>query len=284
MMPSSLSPGLGDLPDDIIGKTSHRLDIGQNTPNSLSEELSALWSKRVSTNLTLVPNDARLAGLHNNKEAAAQDEKRIRDTLQTAKRMASRGKRCQRNRSIYKRCLVRRRDFEYSKYSRIINGSFRVVDDCRWSICIRHVWSGQAGFAGAQQEDAICVAKSQCTGCQNNDHQKCLKFGRKKIIKSLDFTPEMFSEISNRLRMLGLIGPDKSIVSVEDIKDALAPKKDSKAHSITLPNGCHNSKPSRSKRSRNKYIDRLQLIQLKETNRKGIFFCPLRQGQWPKEF
>jgi len=68
------------------------------------------------------------------------------------------------------------------------------------------------------------LSDPRCSGCRNNEHDRCRLMG-KRMIKGLDFTPKMFDEISGALRMRGLIKPDASVTSTDDIKDALSLKR-----------------------------------------------------------
>jgi hypothetical protein len=86
-----------------------------------------------------------------------------------------------------------------------------------------------------QKRKAMYVlSNKQCSSCRENEHNRCRKLGN-KLIKGLDFTPEMFGKISEVLRMQGLLKADESVISIDGIKEALSSKKDSSVQIYNAP-------------------------------------------------
>jgi hypothetical protein len=235
-MISSLSAGLGDLPDDLLGSTNPSLKLGRNSGgDSLSEELSMMFSKRITTNINLIPNDTLLSGIQTtNPDANAQKEQRIADALKTAKLKATLGKD---SNEIFQGLRQVLSDDEISSLPSILE----LLDNpFIWSMIIDDPTAfencDQAGqiLRKIGRKSLFVLSSPKCADCRNNSHDRCLKLG-KKLIKSLDFTPQMFAEISDALRMQGLIASDKTVASMEDIKHILAHKSDRSTRIYTAP-------------------------------------------------
>ena len=231
----NLAESLGNIPDNLIGKTSPSLKIDEkDADDALSLGLSEMFASRGASNIRLVPNDERLAGIYNVADMGAQKEKQKRNTLKAAKLKATLG----RDANEIIQCLKQAyTDNEISDNPGIMDflgkyflWSFFVDDPSAFDSCDQ----AKAMLQKLGRKSLYMLSDPRCSGCRNNEHDRCRLMG-KRMIKGLDFTPKMFDEISGALRMRGLIKPDASVTSTDDIKDALSPKKEESVRMYNAP-------------------------------------------------
>jgi len=97
----NLAESLGNIPDNLIGKTSPSLKIDEkDADDALSLGLSEMFASRGASNIRLVPNDERLAGIYNVADMGAQKEKQKTQHSKSRKIKGHAWKGCQRNYSM----------------------------------------------------------------------------------------------------------------------------------------------------------------------------------------
>jgi len=216
-------------------KTSPSLKIDEkDADDALSLGLSEMFASRGASNIRLVPNDERLAGIYNVADMGAQKEKQKRNTLKAAKLKATLG----RDANEIIQCLKQAyTDNEISDNPGIMDflgniffGPFLSMIQVHSIPAIRQKQCSKS----SGEKSLYMLSDPRCSGCRNNEHDRCRLMG-KRMIKGLDFTPKMFDEISGALRMRGLIKPDASVTSTDDIKDALSPKKEESVRMYNAP-------------------------------------------------
>jgi hypothetical protein len=194
-----------------------------------------MFATRVDRNLHLIPNDERLAGIYD-AGLVAQKEKRVSGALKMAKLQATNGKNALEIFQSLKRELTEDEIRSLPGIRDILNASCiwaKIVDDpTAFDNCDQA--KSQLRDLDKNRKSLYVLANAQCSGCRENEHGRCRKLG-KKLIKGLDFTPEMFGEISKALRMQGLITAGESVVSTDGIKNAFSPKKDSSVRIYNAP-------------------------------------------------
>ena len=233
-----LGGGLGDIPDNLVGSTNCNLRIDEaNADEALSLRLSGMFATRVDRNLHLTQNDERLAGIYDTGLEAYR-EKRISDALKMAKLQATNGKNA----------------IEIAQFLRkqkLTDDEIRSLPGIRDLLNAPVIWAmfidDPSAFDSCDQAKSklrelnqkrkpmYVLSNKQCSSCRENEHNHCRKLGNKLIIKGLDFTPEMFGKISEVLRMQGLLKADESVISIDGIKEALSPKKDSSVQIFNAP-------------------------------------------------
>jgi hypothetical protein len=230
-----LTGGLGDLPDDIVGKTNHDLKLGENiSDDALSKKLSSMLSNRVASNIHFVPNDASLAGIQNNNDMEAEKEKRKSDVIKMAKLKATLGKDAN---EIYQSLKQAFTDAEISGLPHLQDlldkpfiWAMFIDDPSAFGSCDE----AKSNLRRLCRNSLYVLSGPQCSGCTNNQNDLCFKLG-KRLIKDLDFTPKMYGEISEALRMHGLIKPDRSVYSVDELKNVFSHKKEASGRVYNAP-------------------------------------------------
>ncbi|MGB7568095.1 MAG: hypothetical protein WBM07_09555, partial [Chitinivibrionales bacterium] len=231
-----LGGGLGDIPDNLVGSTNCNLRVDEaNADEALSIELSEMFSTQVDSNLHLVPNDERLAGIYDTGLEALR-EKRVSDAHKMAKLQATIGKNTMEIFQFLKkeltddeiRSLPGIRDLLHAPciWAKIVDDP-TAFDNCDQA-------KSKLRDLDKKRKSLYVLSNTQCSGCRENEHGRCRKLG-KKLIKGLDFTPEMFGEISEALRMEGLITTGESVISTDGIKNAFSHKKDSSIRIYNAP-------------------------------------------------
>ena len=231
-----LGGGLGDIPDNLVGSTNCDLRINEaDADEELSLGLSEMFATRVEKNLHLLPNNERLAGIYDTG-LEAQREKRVSDTLKMAKLQATNGKNAMEIFQSLKKELTDDQIRSLPGIQDILNAPCiwaKIVDDpTAFDNCDQA--KSKLRDLDKNRKSLYVLSNTQCSGCRENEHGRCRKLG-KKLIKGLDFTPEMFGEISEALRMKGLITACESVVSIDGIKEALSPKKNSSVQIFNAP-------------------------------------------------
>jgi hypothetical protein len=230
-----LSGGLGNIPDNIVGSTSHDLKIGGNIRgDSLSEELSAKLAVQPTSNLHFIPNDETLAGIQSKADIEDQKEKRKNDVVKLAKLKAMVGKDANEIYQCLKQAFTDADISGLPHLQELLDKPFLwflfVDDPSAFESCN----TAKSNLRRLGRNSLYVLSGPQCSGCRSNDHNGCRVLG-KRLIKSLDFTPKMFGEISETLRMLGVIKADRSVKSINEMKIALSSKKDNSVRIYNAP-------------------------------------------------
>ena len=230
-----LAESLGNIPDNLIGKTSPSLKIDEkNADHALSLGLSEMFALQMPSNLRFIPNDETLTGIQSKTDIEDQKEKRKNDVVKLAKLKAMVGKGAN---EIYQ-CL--KQAFTDADISGLPHLQELLDKPFLWFLFIddpsafESCNTAKSNLRRLGRNSLYVLSGPQCSGCRSNDHGGCRVLG-KKLIKSLDFTPKMFDEISGALRMRGLIKPDALVTSTDDIKDALSPKKEGSVRMYNSP-------------------------------------------------
>ena len=231
-----LGGGLGDIPDNLVGSTNCDLRIDeQNADEELSLGLSEMFAARLDRNIHLVPNDERLAGIYDTG-LEAQREKRVSDALKMAKLQATTGKNAMEIFQSLKKELTDDEIRSLPGIRDLLNAPFiwaLVIDDPSAFDSCDQARSMLRSLEGKRKPLGV-LSTQKCLGCTNNENGLCRKLG-KKLVNGLDFTPEMFGEISDSLRMQGVIQTDGSVKSINEIKVALSPKKSNPVRVYNAP-------------------------------------------------
>ena len=210
-----LAESLGNIPDNLIGKTSPRLKIDEaNADDAFSIGLSEMFATRKERNLHLLSNDERLVGIYDTG-LVAQREKQISDALKMAKLQATNGKNAIEIFQFLKKDLTDDEIRSLPGIRDILNVPCiwaKIVDDpSAFDSCDEA--KSMLRDLDKNRKSLYILSNTQCSGCRENEHGRCRKLG-KKLIQGLDFTPEMFGEISEALRMTGLITAGESVISL----------------------------------------------------------------------
>ena len=231
-----LGGGLGDIPDNLVGSTNCNLRIDEATADEASSlRLSAMFAARVDRNLHRISNDERLAGIYDTGLEAYR-EKRVSDALKMAKSQATNGKNAIEIAQSLKQKLTEDEIRSLPGIRDLLNApviwAMFVDDPSAFDSCDQA--KSKLRDLDKNRKSLYVLSNTQCSGCRENEHGRCRKLD-KKLIKGLDFTPEMFGEISEALRMQGLITAGESVVSTDGIKNAFSPKKDSSVRVYNAP-------------------------------------------------
>lgn len=231
-----LTESLGNIPDNLIGKTCPSLKIDEkDADDAFSLGLSEMFASRADKNLHLVANDERLVGIYDTG-LEAQREKRVSDAHKMAKLQATIGKNTMEIFQSLKKELTDDEIRSLPGIRDLLNAPCvwaKIVDDpTAFDNCDQA--KSNLRDLDRNRKSLYVLSNTQCSGCRENEHGCCRKLG-KKLIKGLDFTPEMFGEISEALRMEGLITAGESVISTDGIKKAFSPKKDSSVRIYNAP-------------------------------------------------
>jgi hypothetical protein len=233
-----LGGGLGDIPDHLVGNTNCDLRIDEvNADETLSLGLSEMFAAQMESNLRLIPNNERLAGIYDTGREA-QREKQINDALKMAKLKATIGKSASEIFQTLKNDLTNDEIRSLPGIRDLLNAPCiwaKIVDDpTAFDNCDQA--KSQFRDLNKNRKSLYVLSNTQCSGCRENEHGRCRKLG-KKLIKGLDFTPEMFGKISETLRVDGLITADESVIPTDGIKNAFSAKKTSSVRFSMPQNG-----------------------------------------------
>ena len=259
-----LAETLGNIPDYLIGNTNQDLKIDESiSDDAVSLGLSAMFAARGENNIHLVPNDERLAGIYDTG-LEAQKEKQVFDALKMAKLQATNGKDFTEIFQTLQKGLTDEEIRSLPGIRDILNAP------CIWALFI----DDPSAFDSCDQARSMLrslegkrkslgvLSTPKCPGCTNNENGLCRKLG-KKLVNSLDFTPKMFGEISESLRMQGVIQADGSVKSINEIKAALSPKKSNPVRVYNAP-----KKGKASTVSREDAMVQLHLFSVKKAEEK----------------
>ena len=229
-----LGGGLGDIPDHLVGSAKSNLKIDEDNSDE-SLRLSEMFAARVESNLHLIPNNERLAHIYNTG-LEAQRKKQMNDVLKMAKLKATIGKSASEIFQTLKKDLTDDEIRSLPSIRDLLNAPCiwaKIIDD---PTAFDNCAQAKSKFRDLDKnrKSLYVLSNTQCSGCRENEHNRCHKLG-KKLIEGLDFTPEMFGEISEALRMDGLIAAGESVISKDGIKNAFSPKRDSSVRVYNAP-------------------------------------------------
>ena len=222
----NLTGGLGSIPDNIVGKTSLYLKIDEkDADEGLSLGLSEMFASRRESNIHLLPNDERLAGIYDTG-LEVQREKRLSDAVKIAKLQATNGKNAMELIQYLKKDLTDDDIRSLPGIRDILNApfiwAFFIDDPSAFDSCDQARSSLRS--LESKRKSLAVLAGPKCSGCLNNENGLCRKFG-KNLVNSINFTPEMFRKISEFLRMQGVIKTDQSLIPLMRLKPRYPLKK-----------------------------------------------------------